>query len=89
MRQTPCVFALPSSCFAERRLHRRFEHGENLSGRIFEPGDHRAVPAHDPKPRGEALRGHLQPESSCIELFYLSKIEKLLRCLQVYSKRIR
>jgi hypothetical protein len=25
MRQTPCVFAMSSSCFPERRLRRRFE----------------------------------------------------------------
>lgn len=54
---------------------------KEFSGRIFEPRDRRTVPAHDPKPRGEALRGHLKPESFCVELFYLSKIEKLLRCL--------
>ena len=42
MRQTPCVFGPFSSCFPERCLHRRFEHGENISGRIFEPGDRRS-----------------------------------------------
>jgi hypothetical protein len=28
--------------------HRRFKHQENISGRIFEPGDRRTVAAHDP-----------------------------------------
>jgi hypothetical protein len=38
MRQTPCVFALPSSRFPERRLHRRFEHGKNMPAGSWNQG---------------------------------------------------